>query len=256
MSCSALCGRADGSPSVLARGVTADLRKLVVSIAARAMAVVATVVMVAAPSRASAQDLADFDYENLSFRGLGLSWGYIWPTSVEPTQTVGLRMDLGYLGPNVRVLPGITYWSSRMKRSEVQDLEMRVEELVDRQAAPGTPPALIDLGTIERSDLALSVDAQIVWRAPAGFLGFAGLGAGAHMLNGGGDAVADTFVEDLLDTVTAGANLHAGLEVPVSSGFRLFGMSRIELIENLQYVEIRFGGQFLLGGPAPNELRR
>jgi hypothetical protein len=218
------------------------------------LGVLAAASLAAKPARA--QDLADFDYENLSFRGVGLEWGYIWPTSVEPTQTIGLRMDLGYLGPSVRIVPGITYWSSRMKRSEVRELEMRVEELVDREAAPGSPPASVNLGTIDRSDLVLSVDAQVVWRAPAGFLGFAGVGGDAHMLNGGGEAVADTFVEDLLDNVTAGGNLHAGLEYPVARSFRLYGASRLELTQNLQYVEVRFGGQFLLGGPAPNEIKR
>ena len=94
----------------------------------------------AAAGRAAAQDLADFDYVNLSFRGLGLETGYIWPTRVEPTSTFGIRMDLGYLGPGVRIVPGITYWSSRMQLDEVRELELRVEDLIDAQSPPGTPP--------------------------------------------------------------------------------------------------------------------
>ncbi|HKJ01662.1 MAG TPA: hypothetical protein VJ997_04385, partial [Longimicrobiales bacterium] len=60
--------------------------------------------MLLATSALSGQDLADFDYENLSFRGFGAEWGYIWPDRVEPTQSYGVRMDLGYLGPGLSIV--------------------------------------------------------------------------------------------------------------------------------------------------------
>jgi hypothetical protein len=220
----------------------------------RALPLLAIVLLFVARA-AAAQELADFDYENLAFRGLGFEAGYVFPTRVESTYSLGMRMDLGYLGPGLRIVPGVTYWSSRMKRSEVQELETRVEQLVDREAPAGAPPASVSLGTIEWSDLALSADAHIVWRVPGGLLTFAGLGGTAHILNGGGEAIADTFIEDLLDTVTAGANIHAGLEYPMSSRFRLYGVSRFEVMENFQYVEVRVGAQLMIGGPAPGEAR-
>ena len=65
-----------------------------------------------------AQDLADYDYENLSFRGIGLEWGYMVPTRVESTQSMGIRVDLGYLGPGLRIVPGVSYWSSPLEKSE------------------------------------------------------------------------------------------------------------------------------------------
>jgi hypothetical protein len=204
----------------------------------------------------AAQELADFDYENLAFRGLGAEVGRIWPTRVDPTTSYGVRMDLGYLGPGLRVTPSITYWSSRMRRSEVRELEQRVEELVDREAPPGAPPASVSLGTIDWSDLVLSLDAHVVWRVPFGMLTFAGAGASAHVLNGGGEAVEGTFIEDLLDTVTAGANVHLGLEYPVGGRFRLYGLSRLEMAETFQYLELRFGGQLMFGSAAPGEVRR
>jgi hypothetical protein len=142
-----------------------------------------------------------------------------------------------------------------MKQSEVAELESRVQTLVAREAPPGTPPASVNLGTVEWSDLVLSADAHVVWRVPLGFLTFAGLGASAHILNGGGEAIADTFIEDLLDTVTAGANMHLGFEYPFSDNFRLYGASRFEVLENFQYFELRLGAQFMIGGPAPGEVR-
>jgi hypothetical protein len=202
----------------------------------------------------SAQELADFDYENLAFRGLAAEVGHMWPSRVEPTSTLGVRMDLGYLGPGVRIVPGITWWSSTMKRDEVRELEARVEELIDRQN-PGAPPSTVDLGTIDWSDLVLSLDGQVVWRVPLGFLTFAGVGASAHLLNGAGEAIADTFVEDLLDTVTAGGNLHAGLEYPAHEKLRLYGLGRFEVLGDLQYFELRFGAQLHLGGSEGEEPR-
>jgi len=209
----------------------------------------------AVAAHASAQELADFDYENLSYRGLGAHWGYLWSGRVDPTPTYGVRMDLGYLGPGLRVVPGITYWSSQMKAREVAELERRVEELIDRQD-PGGAPASVDLGTIDWSDLMLSLDGHVVWRLGPSVLTFAGVGAAAHLLNGAGEAVADTFVEDLLDSVTAGANLHAGVELPLTSRLRTFGMGRLEVLGDLQYFELRLGAQLMSGGTPEGDQTR
>ncbi len=193
----------------------------------------------------SAQDLADYDYENLSFRGVGVEWGYLVPSRVEPTQSIGLRMDLGYLGPGLRILPGITYWSSNFKQKEVTDLENRVASLVRTQT--GESPPTVDLGTIKWTDVALSLDAQVVWKVPYDILTFAGVGASAHILNGSGEAVNGTFVEDLLDSVAAGFNLNAGLEYPLKDNLRVYGAGRYEVMGDLQYFQLRFGTQIMVG---------
>ncbi|MGD8320283.1 MAG: hypothetical protein PVJ02_07510 [Gemmatimonadota bacterium] len=204
-----------------------------------------------APAALSAQDLADFDYEHLSFRGIGPEIGYIWPSRVEPTQTVGVRMDLGYLGPGLRIVPSITYWKSAFKQSEIRKLEDRVSSLIVGQT--GGPPPTVDLGEIDWSDVALSVDAHVVWRVPYDVLTFAGLGVSAHLLNGNGSSINGTFVEDLLDSVTAGFNLHAGAEYLLASNLRIYGEGRYEVLGDLQYPGIRIGLQLFTGQAAPGE---
>jgi hypothetical protein len=204
-----------------------------------------------APGEASSQELADFDYVNLSFRGVGAEVGYLFPSRVEPTASVGLRLDLGYLGPGVRVVPGITWWSSRFRVREVEELEERVESLIE--TATGEPAPAIDLGVIEWSDLSLSVDTHLVWRVPFNFLTFAGVGAAAHFMNGDGESVNGTFIEDLLDSLTAGFNLHAGVEYPYSDRVRWYGQWRYEVMGDLQYFQIRLGGQLMVGPAAPGE---
>lgn len=204
---------------------------------------------------AAAQDLADFDYENLAFRGIGVELGWISPTRVEGAATLGMRVDLGYLGPGLRVTPTLHYWSSEMKGSEVTELEDRVAELVDRESPPGTPPATVNLGTIGWSDLIVGLDGHMVWSVPGGLLTYLGAGVAAHIQNGSGEAIRGTFVEDLLDSVTAGFNLHGGLEKPLSEQLRIYGMTRLEMQDDLQYLELRAGVQFMFGPAAPGEVR-
>ncbi len=200
----------------------------------------------------AAQGLAEFDYENLRFRGMMLDLGYVTSSKVESTRSYGGRMDLGFLGPGVRVVVGATSWSSTLVRSEVRRLEERLEALIEEQTGTPTP---VNLGDIEWRDFALSTDAHMVWRVSPGFLTYAGMGATAHILSGSGSAIQDTFVEDLLDSVRAGINAHGGVEVPLHPNFRLVGEARYELLQSLSYLQFRLGGQFLFGSPVTGELR-
>jgi hypothetical protein len=199
--------------------------------------------------------LADYDYENLSFRGFSLEGGYIWPNRADATYTVGTRVDLGYLGPGLRIVPGVSFWSSTMKDSEVRKLEGRLNALVSDQLAPGTDFEGVDLGTVDWSDFVLSLDGHFVWSVPFGLLTYAGAGMALHFMDGDGNAIKGTFVEDLLDSVKPGFNLHGGLEYPLSDAFRVYGMTKYELMEDLRYLELRAGIQIMLTGPAPGETR-
>ena len=207
------------------------------------------------PAPGAAQELADFDYEHLSFRGVGLEAGYINPSRVEPTMSFGVRTDLGYLGPGVRIVTGISHWSSSLRRSEVENLEERLVALMQEQDEGGDE-VTVDLGEVTWSDVAVSVDAHMVWSVRGGFLTYAGLGATAHVMSGGGAAVEGTFVEDLLNSVRAGVNAHGGIEIPLHRRFRVYGSTRFELLENLNYLEFRVGGQIHWGDVADGEARR
>ena len=196
---------------------------------------------------AGAQELADYDYENLSFRGISIEGGYLIPDLVEPTFSVGARVDLGFLGPGLRIVPFVSYWSSELEEDEVADLEGQVRRLIVEQ---GGGPVSVDLGKVEWSDFVVGVDGHFVWNVPLQFVTYLGIGGAAHILNGSGEVVDGTFVEDLLDSVRAGVNAHLGVERPVSRGFRVYSNARFEVLEDLQYFEIRLGGQFTFGGGA------
>lgn len=145
-----------------------------------------------APVPATSQELADYDYENLSFEGLMVDGGYIDSSRVNSARSIGGRVNLGLLGPSVRVTLGATYWSSELVRSEVSELEGRLEELIAAETGTRSDVAL---GEITWSDVALHWDLHYLWQGPVGVLGYAGTGVSAHVLRGSGAAVDDTIEE-------------------------------------------------------------
>lgn len=197
----------------------------------------------AAPGHA--QSLADYDYDNLRFRGIGFDYGYIWPNRVNSTPAYSLRLDLGFLGPAVRIMPGVTYWSSEMKVTELDRLAERLTQLPAIRDA-GVVITADDLGVVEWSDLALSLDAQAVWTAPFNVFTYVGAGVGVHALNGRGDAIADTFVEDLLDSTTAGIAFSAGIELQPVDRIRFYGEARYTAASDVRYPGIRLGAALML----------
>lgn len=215
----------------------------------RSWIVAASVLLMLAPAAAQAQALEDYDYENLSFRGVGLDVGYIWPNKVASTTSYGIRVDLGYLGPGVRVVPSLTYWSSQLKRTELDRLAdqlSNLQPLRDRGVAVGGS----DLGTVDWRGLAIGLDGQYVWVMPAGFLAYLGAGITGHMLNASGAVIDDTFVEDALDAFSAGATALAGVELEPVRRLRIFGEVRYTLLSDLRYPGLRVGASFMLPGAA------
>lgn len=217
----------------------------------RAFALAAMMVL---PGAAVAgQDIADIDYEHLAFRGIGFEVGYLWPDRLEPTESYGLRFDFGYAGPGLRVVPSATYWSSPLESREIIELADRVSELVAEQT--GGPAPALDLGTIDYTDIALGVDVHVVWELPLDVLTFGGFGVTAHVIDGKGDAIAGTFVEDLIDSVEPGFNLQIGTEYPITNSLRIYTSGRYEVMPDLRYFHIRSGFQFMIGPNAPGEGR-
>ena len=212
------------------------------------------VVTSATPDEAEAQEVVDYDYENLSFRGVAFDLGYLYADNVENTRTLGVRFDLGFLGPGFRIMPGVAYWSSDMARGEVGRFETRLATLTTTQGGT-VPPGGFDLGVIDRSDLVLGLDGHYVWATPLNLFFSTGVGLSAHFLNGSGPGIDGTFVEDLLDSASAGFNLHAGLEYPISDRVRIHGRSKIEVLGDLNYVEFGGGLTFLWGGLVQGEDR-
>jgi hypothetical protein len=200
----------------------------------------------------AAQSVSDLDYEDLFPRGLLLGGGLVRSSRVQDTEAYWARLDLGFAGPGVRVTAGASHWRSQLAPDEVARFERRLADLILDEV--GTRPS-IDLGEINWSNVALSVDAHALWRIPGGVLSYAGIGGTAHVMRGSGAAIDDTFIQDLLNTIRAGANLHAGLEVPVTRRIRVVGESRLEWVQSVTHLGFRAGLQYTWGALAPGEGR-
>lgn len=194
---------------------------------------------------AHAQDLADYDYENLTFRGIGFDYGYIWPGKVEPAPMYSVRLDLGFLGPAVRISPSISYWSSAFRTRELDLLADRLSELPALRDR-GIDLTADDIGSVDWSDLVLALDAHVVFTAPYQIITFVGAGVGLHALNGRGSAVENTFVEDLLDSTSAGAALMAGAEFQPIERLRIYGEARYTVVTDVRYPGVRIGASLML----------
>lgn len=206
--------------------------------------------LLAVPTVGAAQALEDYDYENLSFRGIGLEYGRIWPNKVEPAATYTLKVDLGFLGPALRVMPSFTYWSSTLEAGELERFAQQLNRL------PGADVDPADLGAIDWSSSSIALDAQVVWAPIERVQGYVGTGVGLHVFNGSGPSIEGTFIEDLLDSITAGLNGLVGVEFAPADRFRLHLEGRYTLLDNLRYPEVRIGGAFTLPASTPVSAHR
>jgi hypothetical protein len=193
----------------------------------------------ALPGAARAQDMADYDYENLVLSGVGVHLSEIFPSRADPTLGLNVRVDLGLLGPNVRISPGLTFWSTQLRDGEVERMEQRIEAACENG---GVPCPGVELGDVEISDLSIDVDGHFLWATDYIVEPYAGAGVSLHLLNGRGDFIDDTFVEELLDAIAPGFNLVGGLELPISDNLRVLGEVRGVLTGNIRYVSVGVGG--------------
>jgi hypothetical protein len=201
--------------------------------------------LVLLPAAGGAQSLADYDYENLTFRGIGFDAGLIWPNKVEPTSLWSVRLDLGFLGPAVRIAPSLSFWSSRFRRSELDRLADRLSSLRPLEEQ-GVVVTADDLGDIRWSDLSLALDGHVVFTVPGDIMTFVGAGLSLHALNGRGDVIDDTFIEDLLDSTAAGAAILGGVEIQLMSRLRLYAEGRYTLASDVRYPSVRAGAALML----------
>ena len=186
----------------------------------------------AAPAVLRAQAAEGYDYRDLRFRGLGPEIGWVFPTEVEPAVSYGLRADMGFVGPGVRIVPSIRYWRSHLRQDELHRVAEQIVSICERQGNTDCP--VLDLGRVERSDLELAADAHLVLEASRALALYAGAGLSLHLFNGRGELIDDTFVEDLLDTASPGLDLIVGGSVPIGR-LALLTEARFIVTSDIQY---------------------
>src|SRR2546422_543334 len=162
------------------------------------------------PVRLSAQGfLSQFSYDNLKPSALQLDLGPVGGNNIRGTLTGGLRLDYGFIAPHVRVLLGVSYYKADFSSAARARFEQRLKSVVIDPSADDT----IRLGRITWSDVTGDVDLQYVLPQGRAVITYLGIGLGAHIRHGSGPAINGTFVQDALNSITAGLNGTIGAEV-------------------------------------------
>lgn len=220
-------GGAFGRRGELARAVR---RVLVCTIAGAALAATAR--------PAAAQNLEQYDYANLGVRAIGAELIYVDPTQNESTLGFGARLDLGFLGPAIRVVPRFGYWKADVDGESVSELERQIEEVSELE--PGT----INLGSIQRSAYILGADFEYI-ATVSRVSPYIGVGLDVYALNDDGNAIAGTFLDDLV--VTAGVSAVGGLQVAINPQWSAFGEFRATAVTDASSLGASFGILYTFG---------
>lgn len=172
---------------------------------------------------AEAQNLEQYDYANLGLRAIGAELLYVSPSQNDGTVGLGARIDLGFLGPNLRVVPRFAYWKADVEASSIDRLERQLEEVSELE------PGSINLGAIERSAYVLGTDLQFITSLNR-VSPYIGAGLDIYALNNDGNAIRGTFLDDLV--ITAGASAVGGVQVAMSPSWSAYGELRATAVSD------------------------
>jgi hypothetical protein len=208
-------------------------------------AAIVLVALVALPGAASGQGILEqFSYEGLRLSGIGFEIGPQGSDRLVSRLSGSLRVDYGFIAPNLRVLLGGSYFKAAFEPEEIERFETRLRGVV----VDPTGDFTIEVGEITWATLTADVDLQYLFRAGRATT-YLGLGLGAHIRDGDGRAIEGTFLEDALDTIQAGLNLSLGAAVDLLQRVQLTLDLRGVVTSELRTASGRGGLMFRFGTP-------
>ncbi|MFC1639699.1 hypothetical protein ACFL3B_02930 [Gemmatimonadota bacterium] len=187
--------------------------------------------------------LEQFSYEGLRFSGIGVEFGGVASDRLTREFSGAVRVDYGRIAPKVRVLIGASYFEGELNATEIQELALGIQRVVNPAMS-----SLIDIGTITWSDIEVDLDLQYVLEAGTRVTTYVGVGFATHVRNGSGTIIDDTFVEDALDTIDAGLNLSFGTAVEVFPAMQFTIDLRGGLTSELRTATARAGFMYRVAG--------
>lgn len=187
---------------------------------------------------AAAQNLEEYDYANLGVRAIGAEVIYVSASQNEGTFGLGAKIDLGFLGPGVRVVPRFGFWTADVEGADVDELERQLEEVSELE------PGSINLGAIERSAYVVGADLHYI-AAISRVSPYIGAGLDIYALNDDGNAIRNTFLDDLV--ITAGVSAVGGVQVAVSPDWSVFGEFRATAVSDASSLGGAFGVYYTFG---------
>jgi hypothetical protein len=184
------------------------------------------------PAALHAQNLEQYDYENLRLRAIGVEGVWANAKDVEGAFGFGLRADLGPLGPNVRVVPRFAWWKADIKAESIRQFESNLEDLC-------TPPGCnVELGSVQRNFWIVGLDLQ--WLPDGSPLApYFGVGGDLYIIDDSGQAIEDTFLADAV--VTAGLSGVVGAQLDLKRHMRIYADVRGTLVSSASSIAVYVG---------------
>lgn len=200
-----------------------------------------------APSRALAQDsfFEKLGLDRLELVSLGVAYGRIDPSQVEPASVFAIAADYGNVGPHWRVVFEVSYWESRMSTDVV---ERFIDTLKTNIVAPiGGYTVLIS--RIPIYDVTLSAGTRWTTSQSTLVRPYLGGGLALHVVNAEGKLIKGTFVERALDNIAGGLYAVGGVELRPVPHIVFDGQARADLLSGFRSLQLRVGATYYLGSP-------
>jgi hypothetical protein len=185
---------------------------------------------------------ARLNLDKLQLVSLGVGYGRILPSQVEPTDVFSLQADYGEIARSWRVVFGVSYWDSRYRDLVVQTF---VDSLNKNLLNPGGPQ--LQPSRITLYDVTFSTEARYTPTYSGELKPYVGFGLAAHVINAEGKLVNGTFVERSLDNIAAGAFVTAGVALRIVSHFGVEAGARADLLSGFRSTQIRAGAAYYFG---------
>jgi hypothetical protein len=197
--------------------------------------------------------------DRLRLSGVGVAIGGVKPSQMEPTTAFTVEADYGEITPGWRVVFVTDVWSSHLNGEAIR----RYRDALRRTVVDPSGDDSYNIGRVRVSDISLGVDGRYSpRRARNAFLHpYLGAGLAAHVLNGEGRAIANTFIERSLDNIAVGPSVAAGLDAVFFQHVTLGMQARYDLVSGARYGSLRAVGTYLFdrttrrptGGRAPGK---
>ena len=192
----------------------------------------------------SAQDNSSLfeklNLDKLRLSALGGSVGAMKPSQMHTTRAYSLHSDYGEIVPSLRLVFTATYWESRYTDKAVRRFSDQFRSNISDPSADDT----LHEGRIKVSDIAVTGDLRYDFWSTTNARAYLGGGLGAHVLNGEGKYISQTFIETSLDNIAAGVLAVLGGEIVAAQRIAVGVQGRYDLLSGVSYGSLRFTGSY------------
>lgn len=185
--------------------------------------------------------------DKLRFTSLGLQVGRVNPHGIEPANSVSLQADYGEITPGWRVVFHATYWGSRFRDRNVRAYADSLRNAI----YDPTGDAVVVLGDITVSDIALGADARRTFLPNAWLRPYAGGGLAVHVVNADGRLIDGTFVERATDILAVGVAGTVGVSARLVPHIALEAQARYDFLSLARFGSLRIGASYFFDNPRP-----